>query len=192
MQDKTIDSFWKWFNENKDKIESDNYNPTILDHLDKTISDWNLDWEVGPGQFKRNSLTISPDGDEELLPLTEHIIDRSPSIDNWEFYSTKQPKANWNLLELTQNNISVNASEWEYVILKYDDGKIEILVKADDLKSYDKETKEIIVKIVLTNLLGEKLFMQQVDYFDIVDEFDGDKGITEIRYLPEHLKKLFE
>lgn len=132
--------------------------------------------------------TISPKGNPELLPLAEQIINKAPALDKWQFYSTKQPKTNWHLLEISRDNISVNANEWEYVLLKYKDGKIEVLVKADDLLKYDKDTKELIVEIILTNLLGEKMFMEKVDYFDVVDEFDSDDGITEIKHLPEHLK----
>jgi len=103
-------------------------------------------------------LTLSPKGDPAFLLLTEQIISKAPSLDKWQFYSTKQPKANWHLVEVTRENISVNASGWEYVILKYKDGKIELLVKADNLLKYDKDTKELIVEMVLTNLLGEKIF----------------------------------
>jgi hypothetical protein len=194
MQDKDILNFWKWFVDNKDKLESDSYDPTILQRLDKTISSWDLNWEIGPGQSKENSLTISPKGDTMLLPLTEQIVKKAPTLDKWQFYSTKQPKGNWHLLELNQDNISINASEWKYTLLKYNDGKIEVLVKADNLQSFEKGTKELIVEIVLTNLLGEEIFMKKVDYFDVVDDFDSDKGITEIKYLPEHLndKSYFE
>lgn len=66
-------------------------------------------------------------------------------------------------------------------------------MKADNLVMYAKDTKKLIVEIVLINLLGERMFMERVDYFDIVDEFDSDQGITEIQYLPKHLndKSLF-
>ncbi len=162
MQDKDIEKFWKWFDNNNNKLESDSYDSTILQQLGNTISNWNLNWEIGPGQSKENSLTISPKGDSALLPLSEHIISKAPTLDKWQFYSTKQPKENWHLVELNKDNISVNASEWEYVLLKYKDGKIEVLIKADNLVEYDKGTKELIVEIVLINLLGESVFMQRV------------------------------
>ncbi|PSR55666.1 hypothetical protein AHMF7605_20235 [Adhaeribacter arboris] len=191
MQDKEVINFWKWFVDNKDKLESDNYEPTILQRLDETISSWDLNWEIGPGQSKENSLTISPKGSPALLQLTEQIISKAPTVDKWEFYSTKQPKENWYLLELSHDNISVDASEWEYVLLKYKDGKIEVLVKAENLMEYDKDTKELIVEIILMNLLGERMFMERVDYFDVVEEFDSEAGITEIKYLSEHLNDKF-
>lgn len=187
MQDKNILNFWKWFIDNKDKLESDSTDPTILQQLDKTISNWNLNWEIGPGQSKENSLTISPRGNPALLTLTEQIISEAPTLEKWQFYSTKQPKENWHLLQLNQGNISVDASKWKYVLLKYKDGKIEVLVKTDNLLEYDKDTKELIVEIVLINLIGENMFIKRVDYFDVVAEFDSTDGITENKYLPKHL-----
>ena len=187
MQDKDILNFWRWFIDNKDKLKSDSYDPAILQQLDNIISNWDLNWEIGPGQSKVNSLTISPNADPALLPLTEQIISKASTLEQWQFYSTKQPKENWHLLKLKQENISVNASEWEYVLLEYQDGKIEVLIKADNLLKYDIGTKELIVEIVLINLLGENMFMERVDYLVIVDDFDSDDGITEIKYLSRHL-----
>lgn len=134
-------------------------------------------------------MTISPTYDTELLPLADHIISKGPTHDNWEFYAMKQATENWHLLKLDQINTTVDASEWKYVLLKYEDGKNEVLVKADSLSPYDMDTKKLIVEIVLTNLLGEKVFMQRVDYFEVVEEFHVGNGITEIKYLSEHLNK---
>ena len=81
-------------------------------------------------------------------------------------------------------------------MLKYDDKKIELVIKAERLLKYDKETKELIVEIVFMNLLGRRIFLKKVDYFDIADKFDSVDGITEIEYLPKLLllndKSLFE
>ncbi|XZF15907.1 hypothetical protein ACTHGU_07200 [Chitinophagaceae bacterium MMS25-I14] len=188
MQNKNILNFWKWFNDNKSKLESDSYDPSFIEKLDETITEWELDWEIGPGVLKENSMTISPKGNIKLLPATEKIIEKAPAIDDWEFYPVKQPKQNWFLLELPDDNINIDAKHWEYVLLQYKDGKIEVLIKADSLSEFDKDTKEIIADIVLTNLLGEKLFMEKVDYFDIVDEFESRKGVSRLEYLPKHLQ----
>ena len=188
MQDKDILKFWKWFTDNRGKLESGSYDPSFLQKLDKTVSKWKLNWEIGPGISKTNSITISPKGDIELLPVTQRVIAKAPNMLDWEFYSTKQAKQNWFLLELPNDNISVDASDWEYVLLQYEDGKVEVLIKAATLTKFDKNTKELIVDIILTNLLGEKMFMERVDYFDIVEDFESDSGISELKYLPKHLQ----
>lgn len=185
-----IFSFWKWFSHNHQQLKSDGYDPAILEQLDTTISEWGLSWEIGPGKTKKNSLTISPKTDVELLQLTEKIIADAPSLYNWEYYASKQAKENWYLLNLVKERISIDASNWEYMLLKYEDGKTEILIKADNLMHYDESTKELVVEIILINLLGEKTFMQRINYFDTVDSFDNGKGATEIRHLPDHLTRI--
>lgn len=190
INEKDIQSFWRWFSESRNKLESHSYDPAILNQLDqKVATDWNLNWEIGPGKAKENSLTISPKGDIKLLQLTEFIVSKAPAFEDWEFYATKQPKENWHLLELKEEGISVNASEWQYVLLKYENEKIEVFVKAVDLHGFHYDIKELIIEIVLINLLGEDLFIRKVNYFDIVDSFDSEKGITAIKHLPQHLLK---
>ncbi|MBS1755483.1 MAG: hypothetical protein JST34_15695 [Bacteroidetes bacterium] len=194
MQEKDILNFWSWFTENSNNLQSDSYEKILLDKLDKTICNWGLVWEVGPGLLKENSLTISPNGDKELLGKTNNIIDKAPQLDNWEFFDSKQPKENWRLATLVDTGLQIDASDWTYVLLKHEDEKIEILLKADSLSNLDIETKELAVDLILTNLLGEKLKIEKIDFVDIVENFDNEKEITELKYLPAHLtdKKYFD
>ena len=193
MKDKDILNFWNWFDRNSNNLQSDNYDKILLDELDKIISIWDLGWEIGPGLSKENSLTISPNGEKKLLDKTNDIINKAPQLDDWEFYCAKRPKENWHLVTLTDIDLEINASNWTYILLKYEDEKVEILIKADALSNLDKKTKELAADIVLTNLLGEKLKIQKIDFIDVVDEFDDEKGITELKYLPAHItdKKYF-
>ena len=187
MQDKDILNFWSWFTKKSDSLHSDSYDKNVLDELDRIISNWGLSWEIGPGISKKNSLTISPNGDKELLSKTNSIIDKAPQLENWEFYFAKQPKENWSLAKLVDTDFEIDASQWTYVLLKYEDEKIEILLKADTLSKLDKEAKEIAADLILTNLLGEELKIRKIDFIEVVEKFDGEKGITELKFLPAHI-----
>jgi len=187
MLDFQITDFWEWFAKNSHKLQSDNYDIDFLKELDETISNWNLGWEIGAGLNKPNSLTISPNGNKELLEQTNKIINSAPGLDDWEFYSWKQSKENWHKAKLIDKKIEVDAIEWTYILLKYPDDKIEILIKADNLKPFDTMTRELAVDLVLTNLLGEKRKIEELDFIDIVDEFDDEQGITTMKFLPAHL-----
>ena len=122
-------------------LQSDNYDREVLDHFDRTVCDWDLVWEIGPGLKKENSLTISPNGDKDLLRKAKDIIDRAPNLDNWEFYYSKQPKENWHKAVLVDMALEIDALNWKYVLLQYEDDKIEIILKADSLSHLDQETK---------------------------------------------------
>jgi hypothetical protein len=187
MLDNQVTRFWRWFAKNSHRLYSDSYETDLLHQLDRTISEWNLTWEIGPGMTKKNSLTISPHGNNDLLDKAKSIIGEAPIIDDWEFYYSKQPKENWYNARLVDRAFDIDASDWTYVLYQYEDNKIEIVLKADSLSRLDKETKELAADLVLTNLLGEKLKMEKIDFIDIVDEFDDEKGITELKFLPVHL-----
>ena len=189
MLDAQINEFWDWFEKNSNNLYSDNYDRDLLQKLDQTILDFGLTWEIGPGLTKKNSLTISPNGQKNLIVRAKEITDKAPSIDNWEFFSYKQPKENWDKASLG-NKSNISASDWTYVLLKFPDNKFEITVKADNLKSLDLQTKELVVDLVLTNLLGEKRKIDEINFIEIVDDFEGEKGITQIKFLPAHLDKI--
>jgi len=163
---------------------------TPLEQLDNAISKWNLVWEIGPGLIKENSFTISPNGNITLSAFANYIIKSAPTLDNWEFYSWKQPKENWYAAKLSNSNSEVNAIDWTYVLLQYPDDKFEILIKADNLKPFATGTKELAVDLVLTNLLGEKKKMEELVLIDIVDEFDNKEGGTKLLFLPLHIEAL--
>jgi len=187
MQKSQIEKFWLWFQENSFHLQSDKYPNSFLSELDRIIIKWELSWEVGPGINVENSFTISPNGNKSLLDKTKEIISFAPSILNWEFYYAKQPKVNWHLAKLTELNIDIEATEWEYVLFKYDDEKVEILLKADSLSGLDNDTTYNTVDLVLANLLGEELFLNKIDFIEVVDSFDSDDGTTKLKYLPKHL-----
>jgi len=187
MLDLQITDFWSWFTENCDKLHSDNYDRAVLRKLDDTICDWGLTWEIGPGSFKENSLTISPNGDKSQLEKSIGIFDKAPQLRDWDFYYAKRAKENWQIARLVDINFDINASNWTYVILRYEDEKNELLLKAANLSKLDKETKELAADIILTNLLGEKLKIEKIDFFDIVTDFESDAAVTNLKFLPAHI-----
>jgi len=189
MLDFQIIEFWKWFEKSSPKLDSENFDKGLLKKLDNKIENWELTWEIGPGLTKKHSLTISPNGSINLLDKTRNIIDQAPVLAEWEFYSSKQPKENWDRAKLIDKNFEFEAKNWTYVLLKYPDDKIEIQIKAENLKSLDSHSKEIAVDLVLTNLLGEERKIHDIDFIEIVDDFDNDDETTQLKFLPDHLSQ---
>jgi hypothetical protein len=179
--------FWKWFDKNSNSLQSDKYPNAHFSELDRIISGWDLSWEVGPGIKKENSFTISPNGSKSLLDKTKKIISLAHEINHWEFYFAKQPKENWHLANLVEKNLSIDATDWEYVLLKYEDEKVEILLKAKCLSELDNDTKINAADLILANLLGEELLIEKIDFMEIVETFDSTKGKAKLQYLPNHL-----
>jgi len=73
------------------------------------------------------------------------------------------------------------------VLLKYNDGKKEILIKADTLSDFEKDKRIELVEIVLTNLIGEEKVMDELDYLDVLEGEDSTYDTQDIRHLSKHL-----
>lgn len=185
-----IKQFWNWFKSNSNKLQSEKYPNDTFKEFDLRIYNLGLYWEVGPGVKKENLLTISISGRRELLDKARNLLDNAPVLDEWEFDLLKKAKKNWDKLEIPIDNIKISATNWTYVLLKYTDGKKEILIKADTLSDFEKDKKIELAEIVLTNLIGEEKVMNELDYLDILDIEDLTYETEDIRELDKHLDYL--
>jgi hypothetical protein len=104
-----------------------------------------------------------------------------------EFDILKKRKANWDILELPSDNIKISAINWAYTLLKYKDGKREILIKGDTLTNFEKDKRIELAEIVLTNLLGEETMMNELDYLDVLELDDTTYDMHDIKGLNKQL-----
>jgi hypothetical protein len=185
-----IKRFWNWFKVKSSELQSDKYPNDTFTELDERVYNMGLYWEVGPGVKKENLLTISVSGRRDLLDRAKSLLDNAPILDDWEFSLLKKSKTNWNKLEIPSDDIKILADNWTYVLLKYKDGKKEILIKADTLADFEKDKKIELAEIVLTNLIGEEKMMDELDYLDVLEIDDSTYDTQNIRDLDKHLDYL--
>ncbi len=168
-----INDFWSWFNKNYPKLNPDFITDEMIDSLrSKILELGDFTWEIREGKSKPNMLIISPGGNVALLESTKKIINCASSISEWEFEYFKPPKE-WDYIFTIDNEKSFNSSSWEYVLLKFSDKTFDILIKADNIKLLDEDEKSIAVDIVLESILGEKLYLEHINNFELVDAFTG-------------------
>jgi hypothetical protein len=129
-------------------------------------------------------------GRRELLDKARSLFANAPILDDWEFDILKKPKTNWDKLEIPGDNIKISAANWTYVLLKYKDGKREILIKAETLSDFEKDKRIELAEIVLTNLIGEEKMMNELDYFDVLEIEDSTYDTQDIRDLSKHLEHI--
>lgn len=185
-----INNFWTWFKANSNDLQSEKYPNNKLDDLDKKVVSFGLRWEVGPGKTKENSFTISPNGDPEKIDLATEFVRLAPILDKWEFYNFKQPKLNWDKLELPKYNIEITADNWTYTLLRYKDGKKEVLIKGESLNDIDPDYKVGVAEMVLINLIGEERMMTEVDFVDVLASDDNTFELHDIEELTGHLDNI--
>src|SRR5579872_4332405 len=142
LDTKSIINFWTWFLSNHKSFEWHLDNEELIHELDVRISEFGeFAWEIGPGIVTANQLVISPGGNLDLLPYTKKIVSYAKNIPGWEFHYAKPPKQ-WELIfdfeKHDRSQVEINASQWKYVLLKYDDGMFEIIIQTYDLRHLDE------------------------------------------------------
>ena len=187
-----IKSFWDWFAGVAPILADTPNRADLLAELDKRVTRMNpaLSWEIGPGLQESWQLVISPSLSRELRNATSRIVKLAPRIEEWEFHSSRQVK-DWDFtFQLSRSEgefIDIDASRWTFVLLRYPDGLKEVLLKADHLpRSLNEEDRHEAAAIALEGVLGEELFLQAIDDFDLVDVLEDrflgkDRPIKSLR-----------
>lgn len=170
--------FWHWFSAHQNDLGDKFENKEMLSEIDKRLANLGVpSWEFGPGSNGGRQLVISPGGDLNLFELTNEIISLAPTIEDWEFYSAKQPKEwslQFNISLQSGTTVMIEGSFWSYVILKYEDGAVEIIMQSPNIADLDTLDKLTAGEILLDGILGEENRIRWFQFIDVVDEFDED------------------
>lgn len=186
--------FWDWFSKHYVDLGKNFNNEKVITELDDKLMDLGcFAWEIGPGTISENQLVISPAGDLNLLPITKEIVSYVKVIPGWEFHYAKPPKE-WNFIfEFERDNgevINIDASTWQYVLLRYEDGGFEVIIQIHDLDGLNEDGKLVASEILLDGILGEETRILYISYIDVVKSFNNlhmNKS-NNIKYLGDHLK----
>jgi hypothetical protein len=92
-----VERFWDWFGANSNSIAAEAENSIWPKEIDAQLLNLapGLSWEIGPGKIRPWQLVISPNLDRRLREAARAIVAAAPELDDWEFYSARQPK-DWN------------------------------------------------------------------------------------------------
>ena len=145
-----------------------------METLDEKLRavDPKLSWEIGPGRHEPWLLSISPNLDRELVEESREVVNAAPEIPGWEIYAMRQPKQ-WDYqVEIEEDgsaiSICLDASGWQFVLLRYPDGFREILLTSSDLPNMTENQRWQAAAIVLEGILGEQTLMEKIDDFELV------------------------
>jgi len=183
MNEEKILNLWRWFYANERRIrESIDNNlkdeqEIIVQNLDNFILDLGMfSWDIGPGENKAWFLTISPNGDKELLAKTKEIVAGAPELENREFNYAK-PAKNWDRkLSIYDTDMEVrliNASDWDYVAIKDQNGMRELILEASNIKNLDEETANNAANLFVINEIGEEAKIKNISAISIVTELEN-------------------
>jgi len=182
MNSDKIENFWKWFIANEQQIieavERESATEHFIENLDNLILDMGMfTWEIGPGKINPWVLTISPNGDKDLIKVSQKIMEEAPNLKNWEFNYSK-PAKDWNrkfvLYDDNMDEQHIDASQWNYVALKYDDGMIDLILEAHNIEQLDSETSLTAADLLVVGEIGEETKIDWVLSIEIVNQLESE------------------
>jgi hypothetical protein len=199
LNDTKIENLWRWFVANEKQIIDSFQNESLANHIVENLDNLILDfgmftWEIGPGKVKPWFLTISPNGDRDLIRVSQKIIEHAPNLDDWEFNYCK-PAKDWDrkfiIYDSNMNEQNIDASNWKYVMLRNEDGMIDLILEAKNITHWDHDTARTAADIIVTSEIGEETKIQKILSVDIVDKLERQYNSrkTEIQYLKKHLNE---
>lgn len=180
-----IEEFWEWFASSEKwitEILNDDYHEdrkSLVQTMDNQILQFGMfTWEMGPKGDGQYFLTISPNGNEELLQVSKQIIALSPELKNWEFFYAK-PAKDWDLkfsvFDDFMDEHPVDASGWRYLIQRPSKRNAQVIIEAENISHLDEETKMTAGDLVVTSLLGEAFKIYHIGKIIVVNQFDADE-----------------
>ena len=169
--------FWQWFYQNEAFFRNGTNPKKAKEMLDNQILSFGkFAWGIDEGITKPYVFTISPNNDKKLLAISKQIIEVAPDLPQWEFQYCKPPLNDWDFTFQAYNQYfilqTLDAAEWKFVLIEEEDYRVSVEIKADNLATLDWEDREQAAIRVITNLLGEALYIKEVHSVKLVSQFD--------------------
>lgn len=177
MKHSKISSFWEWFETQERRIREildDEQHPDreeLVQMMDNQVLNLGLfTWEMGPDSSNTFYLTISPNGDPELLKLSKSIVKASPSFSAWTFYYAKPIKVEPIELKLYDEEYNlhyVDIKNWQFGLSLTSSRHVDITIVAKNMKHLDQETQMGAGHLVISSLLGEECHILYVGHIHV-------------------------
>lgn len=150
--------FWDWFKENKNEIESfldENKWQEAADFLKPALSNVFHEVTFEVRKLSIYEMILSPSGDLNRKLLIRYLIQCSPEIENWTFYSEMPPKTG----SLTYKGEHLYPDEFLiYPEVSEEKHRISLAIYAPVIENRKEKEQFTVVYIMLNNLLGENMF----------------------------------
>jgi len=197
-----IIGFWQWFVKNekliKDCIENEHSTDRefIVEQMNEYILSFGvLTWDMGLNDDNNWFLMLSPNGDKDMLKVSQHIMIEAPEHMDWLFYASR-PAKHWNrqfsVYDEYMDEQFIDASDWHYLFFENEDGKLALVVEAKNVAHLDIEIVETAGEQFVIHEIGELAWMTHIASVEIVPnlESEHEDEKTSVRELKAHLEDI--
>ena len=168
-----VENFWIWFDGNAARIRKFEENPD--EYLGEIINELRkikpgLVIELEPPADDIIKMTISADGNRELFPVVESIIEKAPQVDGWKFYAFRQraDPAIINAMEIKIGDYKLTPASMKFFPV-IDGDALDIIVYMKGVNEENYNDMAYVGLLILDNILGEYDCVTRVQNYDFHD-----------------------
>lgn len=204
LNNDNILKFWQWFVKNektiKECIENENseYREYVVEQMNEHILSLGvLTWDIGLNDDENWFLTLSPNGDHDMLKVSQKIMIDAPEHMDWLFYASR-PAKKWNrqfnVYDDNMDEIFIDASFWHYIVFEEEEGKLDLVIEAKNIAQLDPMVVETAAEQFLIQELGEFIWIQNIASLEIVPALDREFEPTKtpVTELKEHFFEILQ
>ena len=202
LENDNILRFWQWFVKNEKRIKDciENEHSTDIDYVVEQMNEHILGlgiltWDIGLNDDEHWFLLISPNGNQEMLNVSQKIISVAPEHMDWLFYGSK-PAKKWtrqfSVYDSYMDEQLIDASEWQYIVFEDDNNKLELVIEAKNLHHLDEDALETAAEQFVIQEIGEFLRIQHIASVEIVQELESeyDSSKMPVSELNDHIEEI--
>jgi hypothetical protein len=202
LNDDNIERFWQWFVKNermiKDCIENEHsaHRELVIDQMNEHILGLGmLTWDMGLNVDDHWFLMLSPNGNPDMLKISQKTMAEAPQHMDWLFYSSR-PAKNWNrqftVYDELHDEQNIDASNWHYLVFDGEEDKLALILEASNVSHLNEELTETAAEQFIIHELGELTWMLHVGSVEIIPmvEPDHEELKNHVSDLKEHLVEI--
>jgi len=186
---KLIDSFWNWFIQNQiscmkiiDADETDLIDEVLI-NLVKIQRGLAVEFEKLKDKYV---MTISADGIEDYFGIVQEIINRAPTLENWEFIAFRQPYGKEQVARITINvsGFTLDPKQIKFSPL-IEDGNLYIQIFSADINEETKNKIGYGCLMLLDNIIGEYNCVKMISGFEYYNISESTGFLNKLKPLTE-------
>lgn len=193
-----IEDFWNWFSlhENEfrnsgDPTQSDEYLSIILEQGRKITEGLALELEPPKNEVIR--MTISANGDINLFPIVEKIVEKAPKINGWSFVAFRQrlPESKVKGMILKTDEFVLNPNEIKFKPITNGED-LEMVIFAKDVSEQNRNQIAFGCLMLIDNILGEYDAVKKIKGYDIQNLSSNNKDLKSLTEIAKYVDDFYK
>jgi hypothetical protein len=167
----SIDEFWDWFVSEEKTLRSFQNDPDkivgqVMDRARKIKDGIAIEFE--PPKNNIINVTVSADGNRDLFPLVQRIVEKAPKIDGWTFVAFRQrvPKDIVKGFTLKLQGVELHPDKMKFFPMPSGDS-LDVIIYANNVTEENYNQVAYGSLLLVDNILGEYDCVKKVRKYDI-------------------------